>query len=321
MIINHLDIKNELDREIERLNRDEANLIISPLSLRDKIQESKATGGVQKGESLPWSKADDIIKIRPGELSIWGGINGHGKSLILGQVIGSLLKSEKALIVSLELFPYQTVERMINQFAGCESAMKFVDAALSVLDGKLWLYDQVNTVHAEKIIALVHYASKTLKVDHIVIDSMTKCGLPSDFDAEKRFLDRLQWAAKNLGIHIHLVCHIRKGESEEKIPNKFDIKGSGAITDIPDNIFIHWRNKRKEIIKREMQISESNGKTYSINSNDEKVLAMPDALLNVEKNRHGGEEGRIGLYFHKGSGQYTSIEGKVMPDPLNIQVA
>lgn len=320
MIFSNLDIKSDLDRELALLESQESNFVISPSSLREKIIESKANGGVQSGKSLPWAKADDIIKLRPGELSVWGGINGHGKSLILGQVINGLLKTQKALIVSLELFPHQTVERMIDQLAGCNSGTRFIDSALLALEGSLWLYDQVNTVHSQKIIALIHFAAKRLCVDHIVIDSMTKCGLSSDFDAEKKFLDSLQWAAKNLGVHIHLVCHIRKGESEDKIPNKFDIKGSGAITDIPDNIFIHWRNKRKEIIKKEMEIGKITGRDYSLNSQDEKILSMPDALLNVEKNRHGGEEGRMGLFFHKESGQYTSIEGRVMADPLNIQV-
>ncbi len=33
---------------------------------------------------------------------------------------------------------------------------------------------------------------------------------------------------------------------EETQPNKFDIKGTGAITDLVDNVFIVWRNKKKE---------------------------------------------------------------------------
>jgi len=89
-------------------------------------------------------------------------------------------------------------------------------------------------------------------------------------------------------VHVHLVVHVRKKEDEHKIPGKLDIKGTGAITDMVDNVFIWWRNKLKED-------AATNGK---INKND------TDAVLNVVKQRETGEEPLYGFYFHRGSCQF-----------------
>ena len=321
IIFGEQDVSRELDTELALLAEAESNYVVRPDQLAEKIIARKLEGPGQRGLSLPWSKADEIIKIRGGELSVWGGINGHGKSLLLGQIMLEMMRTQKVLIVSLELFPDQTLERMIDQMAGCYSSPDYVRAATEELRNKLWIYDQVSTVKSKKIIALIHYAKKTLGVDHIVIDSMTKCGLPDDYGAEKNFMDELQWSAKNLNVHIHLVCHIRKGESEQKIPNKFDVIGSSAITNIPDNIFIVWRNKRKEEIKKELDLSQRKGSNYTVSPADEKCLDMPDTILSVEKNRHGGEEGKIGLYYHKLSGQSIPTDnGRAMPSPIPVTV-
>ena len=33
------------------------------------------------GLMLPWTSTHPFVRIRPGEVSIWAGVNGHGKSL------------------------------------------------------------------------------------------------------------------------------------------------------------------------------------------------------------------------------------------------
>ena len=38
------------------------------------------------GDLLPWSKTHDKVGLRMGEVSLWTGISGHGKSQVLGMV-------------------------------------------------------------------------------------------------------------------------------------------------------------------------------------------------------------------------------------------
>ena len=73
---------------------------------------------------------------------------------------------------------------------------------------------------------------------HIVIDSLMKCGIgEEDYQAQGDFVDKLCWIAKKYDVHIHLVHHMRKGRSEDDIPDKFDVKGASRITDMVDNLF------------------------------------------------------------------------------------
>ena len=41
-----------------------------------------------------------------------------------------------------------------------------------------------------------------------------------------------------LGLIIHVVHHVRKLDSEKSQPDKFDVVGSGDITNLADNVFI-----------------------------------------------------------------------------------
>ena len=50
----------------------------------EDLKERFKHGFQIRGEKLPWAKTHDFIRLRPGELSIWAGINGHRKSMLLG---------------------------------------------------------------------------------------------------------------------------------------------------------------------------------------------------------------------------------------------
>lgn len=314
MIFNNREVSKRIDEELEALAMVESQSVCRPSDFRGDLREFINTGGGQSGESLPWSKCDSTQKLRPGELSVWFGINGHGKSNLLGQVMLWRMRNQKVLIASLEMKPHQTLHRMISQYAGCMPAEQFAMDTLDKLDGKLWIYDQLDTVAANRILGLIHYAAKDLGVHHVVIDSLMKCGFGhDDFDAEKKFVDRLQWAAKTLNVHIHLVCHARKGKSENDILDKFDVKGGGFLTDIPDNLFIVQRNKRREEIQKRVD----DGFAHELTQPERDALDQPGVWFNIAKNRHGSEEGMFGLYFHKQSGQYISDENKgPMPAPF-----
>ena len=266
---------------------------IAPIS--DYIDEVKlriAQGPTQFGDKLPWKKSYDNVRLRPGEVSLWAGINGHGKSLLLGQVVLWLPCEQKSLIASLEMPPASTIERMCRQSlpSGIPTD-KYIEEFAQFTD-HIWIYDQTDTVPTERMLAMVYYATKQLGMNHIMIDSLVKCGIaPDDYNKQKYFVDRLCWVAKTNKVHIHLVHHVRKGDKEGKTPDKFDIKGAGEITDLVDDVFIVHRNRDKE---RKMEAKEPVGELE------------PDTVIAVAKQRHGGWEGTIPLYFHHASQQFMS---------------
>lgn len=248
------------------------------------------------GIVLPWNYTEDKIRIRPGELSIWAGINGHGKSLLLSMIcLWQMAFNQKVCIASMEMEPKKTMYRMARQFIGAESAGdEAIEKFTQWTDGRLWIYDQMGTVQFDRMIALIRYCHEKLNIDQFVIDSLMKCGIGSDdYNQQKAFVDELSTLAKDTGTHIHLVAHSRKKESEYQRIGKFDIKGASEITDMADNVFTLWRDKKKE---------------DQIRAGEVEIIDRPDCILVCDKQRHGEWEGKIGLFFHPGGMQFQKAK-------------
>lgn len=270
----------------------------------------------QKRAVMPWRKTHTQVQFRPGEVTIWGGANGQGKSLVTGQVGLSLCaQGELVCVASFEMKPMKTLERMARQwsalnvndpaFYGNDIAMaQFIDLYGQFsewTDGKLWLYDQQGTVTARQVCAVARYCAVEKGITHFVVDSLMKCvASEDDYNGQKAFVDELTAIARDHGMHIHLVHHIKKPTDESHKPTKYDFKGTGAITDQVDNVIAVWRNKAKEK-------NRAAGKL---------VADMePDALLICDKQRNGEWEGQIGLWFDQQSMQYIGNYGD---EPLSL---
>jgi twinkle protein len=286
-------ISNDIDF-LQFVGLQERQYIEPTSSFTEEIKERFAGGFEIKGEKLPWPKTHDKVGLRQGEVSIWAGVNGHGKSLILGQVMLWLPRDTKCLIASLEMKPAATLERMCRQtMGGAVPDNNYIEVFTEKTDN-MFIYDQTDTLEPNRILGMCYYAADKLAINHIVLDSLMKCGIsPEDYPRQKEFVDRLCWCAKTTDVHIHLVHHIRKSGSESSRPDKFDVKGAGEITDLVDNVFIVHRNKSKE-------------------RNDEKdnpdpiIKQQPDQTLRIAKQRHGEWEGTFGFWFHKQSTQFIS---------------
>jgi twinkle protein len=265
---------------------------------------------------MPWRKTHTQVQFRLGEVTVWGGANGQGKSLVTGQVMLSLCsQDEKVCVASFEMKPIKTLERMARQWSGYnvndpafqgdrDAQKQFIDLYEQFsdwTDGKLWLYDQQGTANTKQVCAVVRYCAKEKGITHFVIDSLMKCvSGEDDYNQQKSFVDELTAIARDHNIHIHLVHHVKKPADENHKPGKYDFKGTGAITDQVDNVIAVWRNKAKE----------KNREAGKLVSDQE-----PDALLICDKQRNGEWEGQIGLWFDRNSLQYVANAGD---DPLSL---
>lgn len=314
MIFNEQQIEQKLT-EHEQLMEQEKQYIVNPSSYADELADWIECGGAQSGKSLPWGDVD-IQRLRGGELSLWTGINGHGKSLLLGQVMLWRMSDQKCLIASFEMKPKLTLGRMVNQYAGCIASSQFARKALEEFNGRLWIYDQLGSVNPKRVLALVHFAAEELGIDHIVIDSLSKCGLGYDnYNKEMEFIDKLQSIIKPTNTHVHLVCHMRKGGNENEQLDKLDIRGSAALVDLADNAYIVQRNKPREAVVE--KINKGSLSVEMLNEHERKLMDMPGVFFRVVKNRNGGKEGTVGLFYHEQSGQFVRVDnGRAMIKPF-----
>lgn len=246
-------------------------------------------GGAKSGETLPWAKTADEFRFRDGELTIWAGVNGNGKSLVMGQT--AIWLESPVVIASMEMQPRITTARILRQACAVGNpTYDYYQKALKALTGKLYIYDHVGQVSEEAMLGLCHYAGKERGIKHVMIDSLVKCGIGTDdYNAQKRFVDKLSQAAKDHNIHVHLVVHVRKGSRETDLPDKFDIKGAGEITDLADNVLIISRNQSKEEKARLGKETDS---------------GEPDGFIRVAKQRNGEWEGNKGFFWNAQAQQW-----------------
>lgn len=268
-------------------------VVFEKSAFEDDVSEYIANPNARKGKSLPWDRSCALVGIRASEVSLWAGVNGHGKSLLLGQVMLALAEQgEKTLICSFEMQPKKTLYRMMCQaIGGSDTNPDNQKAFWNWRRDHFYVLDHHGMIDSNTMMAICRYAVQEKGIQHIVIDSLMKCvAKETDYDAQKDFLNRMCTFSHDTGVHIHLVHHVRKGEKETAMPDKWDIKGSGSIADQVDNIFIVWRNKDKERQIEEGQMADN---------------MIPDAALICCKQRNGEWEGKIPLWMHKDSQQFT----------------
>ena len=284
----------------------------------DFVQDAKdrlRSRSKAKRTYLPWPKCNESFEFRCGEVTVWAGQNGHGKTDVTTQVVLSLIgQNEKVCVASFEMKPVTTIGRMVRMYATTNPFSEEYQggSGLDILDGlydefgewttnRLWLYDQTGTANPQTVLGMVKYCAKELGITHVVIDSLMKCvKAEDDYNGQKDFVDQLCAMAKDLDIHVHLVHHLKKPSKEGDMPDKHDTKGSGSITDQVDNLFMVWRNKPKEDAWKAM-----GGKS---NKQEEADCFL---LCRKQRNYEGNADGEptIGLWRHRDAGNFIANAG------------
>ncbi|HBT3181757.1 TPA: AAA family ATPase [Klebsiella aerogenes] len=255
----------------------------------------------------PWESLSYNFQFREAELTLVNGVNGHGKTEVVGHMaLEAMRQGVKTCVASLELKPGVLLKRLTRQATCCKMPPVLeIDSAFNFYDDRLWIFGLTGTAKAERLIEIFTYARRRYGIQLFIIDSLMKCGIgDDDYNGQKAFVDALCDFKNKTNSHIILVTHSRKGDSEEKPTGKMDVKGSGAITDLTDNLFIIWRNKGRERAIQRMQAGEQ------LSEKEEQLAAAPASVLMLEKQRNGeGWEGGVPLFLDEQSHQFLQAEG------------
>lgn len=269
------------------LTNNDVARFVDPSSLVGQISDVLHARGGRDGVPLPWPGIERLVRLRPGKLSLWAGINFHGKTAMLKLMALHLVKSgQKVCIASLEEDPEETMADM-TQMAVPDTDVRetddWIDVVCGWLSGKLWLYNQKRMMDPQRILALIAYSAQEKGCTHFILDSLMRTGLSQDdYEGQRLFVNQLTNYASELRVHIHLVHHIVKVD-EKEVPGRHNIRGGGAITDQADHTFIVWRDTKED-----------------------RSPIDPDGILVVAKNRGlrpSNWRGQIKIHVHK-SGQF-----------------
>jgi len=283
----------EISGYMETRDTGEHLKIKKPTEYLDEV-EKHFSEDLLGGLSLPFLNTDKDFKVRMGEISVVTGYSGHGKSAWLNQVMLGLMKHEKTMIASFEMLPRATLGRMCQQTGEALPNSDYIKDFLSQLDDNLYLYDPLGNTSADKVLEVIYYCAEKLGVKLMVLDSLMKCGInEDDLNGQKSFADKLAVAARDLDIHLFLVAHSRKTNSDYDHATKLDVAGSANITNMADNVISVHRNKEREQAVRD-------GDTTN------EIMFAPKCTVHLVKQRHGkGLEAQWDFDFHPDTFSYS----------------
>jgi len=285
------------DKEIEGyMNKRDNQEHLKIKNPKEYLEDVKSyfNDDLTSGLGLPFHKTHTDFRVRSGEVTLCTGYSGHGKSAWLNYVMLHLLQQQKAMIASFEMLPKQTLGRMCQQTGEAMPNDDYIADFVNKLEKRLYMYDPEGETSAKKVLEVIYYASEQLNVKLFCVDSLMKCGIPSeDYARQKEFVNNLCVAARDLGIHIFLVAHSRKTASEDDGSSKFDVSGSSDITNLVDNVLSVHRNK-----KREREMAEG--------GLDETIMNSSPCSVYLLKQRHGqGTETKWGFGYKPKTLEYT----------------
>ena len=258
----------------------------------------------------PWASLNNNFKFRAGELTLVNGVNGHGKTELVGHIaIDAMSQGVRTCIASLELKPGKMLARLTRQTI-CTSSPKREEIIMTNewFSDRLWVFKLTGTAKADRLLEIFAYARRRYGIDLFVIDNLAKCGLDEeDYGGQKEFIDTLCDFKNEHNCHVLLVTHARK-TNEAAPTGKMDVKGTGALTDMPDNVMAVWRNIPRELAQRK---AERMG-YESLDKDEQTAIQMPASMIRLLKQREGeGWIGDIGANFDSRSHQF--IEGDKGP--------
>jgi twinkle protein len=168
-------------------------------------------------------------------------------------------------------------------------------------DDRIWMFDHVGNLSVEHAMALCRYFADVHGGTDVFLDSMMMiCSSEEKLDEQKRFSTGLVRIAQETGLHVHVITHCRKPDrgGEEKLPTRYEIRGSAVISDQAHNVVVVWMNKAKY-----QRLEE--------NPNDLDANAEPCAVVKVDKQRNGSWEGKIKLWHDARSLRF--VEDRISP--------
>jgi twinkle protein len=214
----------------------------------------------------PWPCLMPILRgQRRCEITTWCGGTGGGKSQVVREIAHALhQRGEGVGIIALE----ESVERAALAQVSLALGKRLHDqdvraaytddeiraAAATALKG-MHFHEHFGSISVEALRPKIRYMARALGVQWVILDhiSIMVSGTATEGDERKR-LDELMTALRTLtqelGIGMHIVSHLRKASGtpheEGGRVTMDDLRGSGAIKQISDNIIGLERNQQAE---------------------------------------------------------------------------
>jgi len=250
---------------------------------------------------------------RPGEITIWSGTNGSGKTtFLLNEMLNIIEREGKVAILTGEAQPGITKFIMSLQLAGESNLIEYTDEETDEvryrvdkddlkkmgewLNGKLYIYNNFDGLEVDRIQRQMEIASRRFGCNMFVIDNLMKVQyggrLQDRYNQQAQFVSNMKDFSIKHNSHIHVVAHPRKPKGV--VITKEDVAGLYEITNNADNVIGVHRTDKTEVLDA-LGIKE-----ITVNG-----------ALEIYKNRMYGDQRKIiPLDFEKNCRRFNQFRNK-----------
>ena len=219
--------------------------IRSASDFTQEVLDYYMSGEKLKGIKLPFMSYDHRFRLKQEELTVLGGINGAGKSLLASQcLIYAAEQGYKSLSISMEMSPKAQLARMSRQASlQVEPTLDTIVDFTQWAKEKIYFYDQHGSVDPNTLVSIIRYAADNYGIKLVLVDSLMTMAMASDdWNGQKSVVNALANCARNLGVHVILVAHAKKGDKITDKLDKWSIAGTADITNRADNVILFGRS-------------------------------------------------------------------------------
>lgn len=234
---------------------------------------------------------------RMGDLTVWTGKRGSGKSTVLNQTIADTVEQDyKTFLYTGELSNSKAKQWLDRQVAGEKHIVEFQDEltgrkeygvhpkVVSKLErwyrNHIYVYGDDGNDDIEDVIEVMQYAYRRYNVKRFILDNLKTMKTTSGKDSNAKqgnIMNALRKFVKTFDVHVDLVVHPRKTIKEELEDE--DVGGSSDIIDLAHNIIVVQRIYKDKLDDKDDEIYHNN-----------------DLILNIKKNREYGDVDKKGFF-------------------------
>lgn len=281
--------------------------IVSGTDLLDDLDDWFEGEGRVKGLNIPRPRLVEMLNgIRKGELTVITAGTGIGKSTEANEWLFFLeqIHNQKVGLIALEENVKKTalryvsmkLEKPLHLLPTDEkgrpigvSKEEFIEAKKATIgNGNYFLYDHFGALDSGNLMSKINYLATGIQCDFILLDHLTiATSLEDDQNsAMDKLMNNLRSLVEKTGVGVIAICHLRKtGNQSEGFESGGeisldDLKGSGSLKQIADNIVALERNQQSEK-------SKNKGKTRVLKCRETGRTGLADAF------EYSHETGRI----------------------------
>jgi len=225
-----------------------------------------------KAISTGYTELDDLIGgMYGGQLIIWTGFNGSGKSTFLSNLLlNGIDKGNRTFVYSGELSKSEFKEWMDLQASGSENLTnyycsvkrqdipipdpRYYDYLDNFYRDRIYLFDTDDYATDKKILEAMSYMAKREGIKVFAIDNLMTMNITGNGEINEKqgkLILKLKQFARTFNAVVHLVAHPRKPGPGQRRVDKYSISGTADITNLADRVIGFHRLNADERTKEE----------------------------------------------------------------------